>query len=190
MTEMAGLNFRDGIKLNGQTSRLIHKVGSARYLRRFDRTPFPVKDTDVVCPHFLMLAWANGCPYNCAWCYLKGTFRFYKQKPDGRVPIVLKDRARMEKELRRCLTAKDLAPELVNTGELCDSLMNEAARVPFSTWIINLFRGSRHKVLFLTKSTNIRNFVRNSWQDQAVLAWSARAKPKRFFCYDDATTNA
>ena len=60
---------------------------------------------------------------------------------DGRVPVVLKNRAKMEKEIQIFLNAKDLAPELVNTGELCDSLMDEATHVPFSSWIMNLFKG-------------------------------------------------
>jgi hypothetical protein len=26
--------------------------------------------------NILELKWAYGCPFDCAWCYLKGTFRF------------------------------------------------------------------------------------------------------------------
>ena len=147
-----------------------------RVLRRFDRTPVPLKATDVVCPHFMLLAWANGCMYNCSWCYLKGTFRFYGQKPNGRVPIIIKDRARIEKEVRTFLK-KDLLPELINTGELSDSLLDETRAIPFSKWILRLFKGTGHKVLFLTKSTNIHNFLINNWQDSAILAWSVNAVP-------------
>jgi spore photoproduct lyase len=148
-----------------------------KILRKFDRTPVPIKETDVVCPHFMMLAWANGCMYNCAWCYLKGTFRFYGQKPNGRVPIVLKDRRRIEKEIQSFLKEKKTKPELINTGELSDSLLDEAGKAPFSKWIMKTFQGTKHKVLFVTKSTNIQNFLKNNWQNKAILSWSVNAIP-------------
>jgi spore photoproduct lyase len=152
-------------------------VRQRRILRRFDKTPFPSAETDAVCPHFMLLAWANGCPYNCAWCYLKGTFRFYGQKSNGRVPIVFKDRARVKKELVAFLNSKESKPELINTGELSDSLMDETGQVPFSTWIMSLLKGTKHKVLFVTKSTRVQNFLANNWQDNAILSWSINAVP-------------
>jgi spore photoproduct lyase len=172
---MVALKGKKDRQDNHKSSRLKSENWKGRFLRKFDRTPSPNRNTDVVCPHFMMLAWANGCPFNCAWCYLKGTFRFYRQKPDGRVPIILKDRNRMEKEIQIFLERKGSLSILINAGELSDSLMDEARQVPFSGWIMNLFRGTMHKVLFLTKSTNIRNFLRNDWQDQAVLSWSINA---------------
>ena len=37
---------------------------------------FGMPDPRIGCPHFMKLGMAtNGCPYNCAWCYLKLTFR-------------------------------------------------------------------------------------------------------------------
>lgn len=147
-----------------------------RMLRRFDKTPVPVKSTDIVCPHFMLLAWANGCMYNCAWCYLKGTLRFYGQKPNGRVPIIIKDRGRIEKEVQ-AFVKKNVKPQLINTGELADSLLDETGSMPFSKWIINLLKQTEHRVLFLTKSTNIHNFLNNNWQNKAVLAWSVNAIP-------------
>jgi hypothetical protein len=114
---------------NPNSSQLILKKWKGRFLRKFDRTPIPEKETDVVCPHFMMLACANGCPHNCAWCYIKDTFRFYRQKLDGGVPIVYKDRTRLEKEIQSFLRRKPLVPELINTGEPSDSLIDEAGRI-------------------------------------------------------------
>ena len=61
--------------LTGRVEKRIVKVGDGSIIKLFDRTPVPTKKTDVVCPHFLELKWANGCPFSCAWCYLQGTFR-------------------------------------------------------------------------------------------------------------------
>jgi len=166
-------------QLDGSLKLQISKVGDG-VLRRFDRTPFPTKDTDVICPHFMLLAWANGCPFNCAFCYLKGTFRFHGQNGMGRVPMIFKDRKRIAKGLDAFLDPKigehriKIPPELINTGELSDSLMQEG-KDPFSCWIMKKFAGSKHKILFLTKSTNIDNFMKNDWQDNAILSWSINA---------------
>jgi len=178
------IKFKDYKKLNGEIVSQVSAVGDG-ILRRFDKTPFPIEETDVVCPHFMLLAWANGCPYNCAWCYLKGTFRFYGQKPNGRVPMKFKDRSRMSKVLTSFVKSK--TPEIINTGELSDSLMDESSErgLPFSAWIMQFFEGTCHKVLFLTKSTNINEFLKHDWQKNAILSWSINADPvaKRWELY-------
>ena len=66
--------------LEGGKKRLVQQVADGSIIKRFDKTPVPTKPTDVVCPHFLELKWAYGCQFNCAWCYLKGTFRFLETK--------------------------------------------------------------------------------------------------------------
>ena len=170
------LKFKEYKQLNGEILKQVSEAGSG-ILRRFDKTPYPMNETDCICPHFMLLAWANGCPYNCAWCYLKGTFRFYGQKPNGRVPIIFKERRRIEKDIRAFIEASkliDISPEIINTGELSDSLMQEG-NDPFSEWIMSFFKDTPHKVLFLTKSTNIHNFLRNEWQKNAILSWSINA---------------
>jgi spore photoproduct lyase len=166
------VKFKEYKQLDGSVKNQVSDAGGS-ILRRFDKTPFPVDAKDVICPHFMLLAWANGCPYNCAWCYLKGTFRFFGQKPNGRIPQIYKDRARIEKDVKAFLKTR-LDPEIINTGELSDSLMDEGSResLPFSKWLMQFFDGTQHKVLFLTKSTNIQMFLENNWQKNAILAWS------------------
>jgi spore photoproduct lyase len=163
-------------QLDGTTKTQISEVGEG-ILRRFDKTDFPIEQTDVVCPHFMLLAWANGCPYNCAWCFLKGTFRFRGQHENGRVPQLYKERERIEKHLKTFLAAKNLPAEIINTGELSDSLMDEGSREKetFSEFIMHLVSGTQHKVMFLTKSINIQKFLENNWQKNAILAWSINA---------------
>jgi hypothetical protein len=82
--EMTSLKFKEYRQMNGQSLRLMCKAGQGKFLRRFDKTLFPVKETDVVCPHFMLLAWANGCPYNCAWTHF-----CLHQEPAGPYQVVM-----------------------------------------------------------------------------------------------------
>jgi len=157
--------------LNGSRKPLVQQVGDGSIIKRFDKTPLPVKRTNVVCPHFLELKWAYGCPFDCAWCYLKGTFRFLST---GTKPVI-KDYARIESHTRRFF--KELTtPEILNTGEIADSLMWENSHKPFSRFIISLFeQQDRHKVLFVTKSDNIENLLRVSCHNRAIVSFSLNA---------------
>lgn len=170
------IRMKEYKQLDSTTKNQVSYVGEG-ILRRFDKTEFPTEETDVVCPHFMLLAWSNGCPYNCAWCFLKGTFRFRGQHENGRVPQIFKERERVEKHLQTLLKAKELPGEIINTGELSDSLMDEGTRLKetFSEFIMRQFKGSKHRVLFLTKSTNVERFLVNNWQRNAILAWSVNA---------------
>jgi len=71
------ISYKEYKTINGTKKTLVSRVNDGSIITRFDKTPLPQKPTDVICPHFLELKWAYGCPYDCAWCYLKGTFRFH-----------------------------------------------------------------------------------------------------------------
>jgi len=124
------------------------------------------------CPHFYELKWAGGCIYNCAYCYLMGTFRFraWKRK-DRMVTPKFKERKDIERAVMAFINCQE-EPSTLNTGELSDSLMQEAAKEPFSEFIMPLFEGTKHKVLFLSKGTNVKHFLKNDWQKNAILSWS------------------
>jgi len=154
---------------------LVEKVRDGRIIRRFEKTPTPRRDEDVVCPHFLELAWAGGCTYNCAWCYLKGTYR-WRRGSSGVVPPMFKDRTLIERDLKDFLESGS-PPEILNTGELCDSLMSERAPEPFSEFVMPKVLESRHKILFVAKGVYIEHFLENEWQRNAVLSWSVNADP-------------
>jgi len=157
--------------LDGSTRLLVQHVGDGSIIRRFDKTPLPVRSTNVVCPHFLELKWAYGCPFDCAWCYLKGTFRFL---PTGTKPVV-KSYDKIESHIRRFLSELT-TPEVLNTGEIADSLMSEGSSQPFSKFIIPIFESqSRHKVLFLTKSNNIRYLLEINSHNQVIISFSFNA---------------
>jgi len=152
-------------------TKTINKIADGSIITRFNRTPLPLKSTDVICPHFLELKWAYGCPFNCAWCYLKGTFRFLptKTKP------VIKDSGKIELHTRRFLQEAK-TPEILNSGELADSLMSECSDNPFSKFIIPMFEEqNKHKVLFVTKSDNIKNLLEISPHNQTIISFSLNA---------------
>jgi len=158
--------------LDGSRKTLVKRVGDGSIITMFEKTPLPTKLTDVVCPHFMELKWATGCHFDCAWCYLKGTLRFLPKKSR---PYV-KDYIKIEQHVRSFLENANGCGELLNTGELADSLMWEKNGNPFSIFILSLFgEQERHKVLFLTKSKNIENLLEGGYQNNAIISFSLNA---------------
>ncbi len=155
--------------LDGSRRGLVQKVGDGSIICRFEKTPLPEKKTDVICPHFLELKWANGCAYDCAWCFLQGTFRFTGKQPRQ------KDRFKVKEHVSTFLNNGSL-PEVLNTGELSDSLLSENSHDPFSKFIIPLFEAQKkHKVLFLTKSTNVENLLKIDEHRNVIVSFSMNA---------------
>lgn len=165
--------------LDGSEQELVERVGDGSIITRFEKTPVPTKPTDVVCPHFLELKWATGCPFSCAWCYLNGTLRFAPRKSR---PYV-KPYDKIEQHVSTFLENVNGYGELLNTGELADSLMHEKNGHPFSKFIVSLFQEQQiHKVLFLTKSSYVKHLLDINGQRQAVVSFSLNADEvaKRF----------
>ena len=159
--------------LDGSTKELVQQVGDGSIIKRFDKTPIPGKKTDVVCPHFLELKWATGCPYDCSWCYLKGTFRFLPYKAKPHIKDFNKIRAHVETFLD---WVKE--PEVLNSGELADSLMFEGNKKSFINFIVPFFeQQNKHKILLLTKSDRIQNLLRLNFHKQVVASFSLNAIP-------------
>jgi spore photoproduct lyase len=153
--------------LDESKKRLVQQVADGSIIKRFEKTPVPAKPTDVVCPHFLELKWAYGCPFNCAWCYLKGTFRFLETKTKP----VFKDRGKVISHIETFFVT--YPGEILNTGEIADSLMGENGKEPFSKFIIPLFENQdRHKVLFLTKSDKVKHLLEIEKHERAIISFS------------------
>lgn len=154
------IRYKEYPDLEGKKQTLIQQVGDGSIIKRFDKTPLPKNSQDVICPHFLELKWAYGCPYRCSWCYLQGTLRFLptKTKP------VVKSYEKIEHHLKSFFAEtvnNGYTPEILNSGEIADSLMWENNGRPFSKFILTLFNSQRkHKVLFLSKSDIIDNIAR------------------------------
>lgn len=166
--------FKEYETLAGSQETLVERVGDGSIITRFDKTPIPRNSQDVVCPHFLELKWATGCPYACAWCYLQGTFRFLEWKTKPRPKAF----SRIERHLTALFDGDGVRPELLNAGELSDSLITEHWKNPFSKFVMNLVsRQDAHRVLFVTKSPEVSNLLDVDNHKQAVASFSLNAEP-------------
>ena len=167
--------------LTGEVKSLVARVGDGSIIVRFDKTPPPRSAEDIVCPHFLELKWALGCPFNCAWCYLQGTMRMYAQKkaPTYRLAIYEDNPyAHIERALRTLfrLPFPD-EPELLNAGELSDALMSEREPFPFTRFAVPLFETQdRYRLLLLSKAPWIENLVEMGPHRQTVVSFSLNAE--------------
>jgi spore photoproduct lyase len=172
MKQLPRVRLQSYLQLDGTQRVLVQQVGDGSIITRFDKTPFPREETDVICPHFLELKWAYGCPFDCAWCFLKGTLRLL----DTKTKPVVKDYCKIKQHVESFFKNDGQSAEVLNSGELADSLMTENAPEPFSKFIIPLFEEQeQHKVLFLTKSNNVKNLVRMKKHDQVIVSFSLNA---------------
>lgn len=160
--------------LRGETENRVTRVGSGPIITLFDKTTSPKNPTDVVCPHFLELKWANGCYFNCAWCYLQGTYRFHPEWKNGKPNI--KDADLVKLHLNSFMDSPS-KPEILNAGELSDSLLTENSKNPFSQLISEVFseNHTKHKVLFLTKSDKVQNVLKSDLQKYLIMSFTLNA---------------
>jgi spore photoproduct lyase len=128
---------------------------------------FTMPDSRMKCPHFhrLKLA-ANGCFYQCDWCYLKLTYR-------AAFPFIT---VRAEYDKIKGFLSKKISssntPIIFNNGELADSLSMEhltRAGQEFIPW----FGQTQNGYLFmLTKSDNVDQILTLPHNGHTIIAWS------------------
>jgi spore photoproduct lyase len=133
------------------------------FIRFFDKTP-----PGIVCPHFHILAHANGCVYECAYCYLQLTFR-------GQVrQVVFNNRADLLREVRQFLLRKE--PAVLNAGELADALAVDL-HTNLTRDLIPLFGAQdRHLLVLLTKSANVDQLAGLAHGGRTVVSFSVNAQ--------------
>jgi spore photoproduct lyase len=149
---------------------------ASNFIRRFSG---PGEESGIVCFKFWQLVPAGGCPYRCSYCFLQTTpwFRF---NPDQLYGLVYTNTEDMMKELD--LWLKDPVPKMLIVGELQDGLVFEKAykRVtgkPLSHWLVPRFAAqNRHRLIFLTKSTQIEDALELEPTPQVVFSWSVNAE--------------
>jgi len=143
----------------------------SRYIALFNKSP-----PDIVCPHFWELKWAYGCPFNCAYCYLQGTFF-------GNKSFRVKDLDDLKRELREFLSwaSSEGIRVLLNSGELCDSLaVSEATRkfVPVVIEVLEEF--PEHRVLMVTKGgvQHVKPFIEVSrgFEELFIVSFSVNSE--------------
>jgi len=162
------IEFKNMLGLNGEVKTVFSNLSDGSIVTLFDKTPFPEEKEDVVCPHFVELKWANGCNFDCAWCYLNGTMRF---RPHGKKPHC-KEKNKILDHINKYLQ-QNTVPSLLNSGELSDSLVFEGNGSALSKLIIPLFKQqNKHKLLILTKSTNIQGILSSNSQDCTIVSFS------------------
>lgn len=183
--------------MNPEWAALPKRITEGSITALFDKTPPPETDSDVYCPHFWELKYANGCGYDCQWCYLNGTF--FRQTR-GKKPY-LKDLGKIKRELEDAL--KRIEPQtLFNAGEVSDALAYESALL---NTIIPIFKDTgstetimedplnietetskreitgtknphKHKLLLLTKSDSLMTIMRANAPKQVIFAHSINAE--------------
>jgi spore photoproduct lyase len=157
-----------------QETLLIKKTSvNGGIIRYFRKTP-----PDIVCPHFWELNWAYGCPFNCAWCYLQGTFHGNK-KPNfpNQLKWILNAIQEIFDDKENPLLKKS---NVFNTGELTDSLMEYSIPNRESFFIEKICdkfeEQNKHKVLLLTKSSNV-DFLLKKFRKQVIPSFTLNAIP-------------
>ena len=162
------IEFKKIKTLHGRIITRFSNLADGSIITLFDKTPFPEKNDDVVCPHFVELKWANGCNFDCAWCYLNGTLRF---RPMGKKPY-LKDINKIQNHLKNYFE-QIKTPSILNSGELSDSLVYEGNGYALSKIIIPLFQEQeKHKLLILTKSANVKSILNSNAQENVIVSFS------------------
>ncbi len=103
---------------------------------------------NIVCPHFWVFKPLIGCPYQCSYCFLQGTF-FGDKTPR------FKNLEEMAKNLEKflCWATSIGLKTLLNVGELCDSLAVPSWTAKFLKVCVPILkRFPGNKLLFLTKA--------------------------------------
>ena len=121
----------------------------------------------LVCGPFWAISYYIGCPFKCSYCYLQGTFR-------GKVdPVVYTNREKLLAELDEWLARPGNLR--LNAGEVEDSLALDGL-IPLVDDLVPRFAAQqRHKLLLVTKSTNIRRLLNHDPKGQVIVAFSVNA---------------
>ena len=148
----------------------------SNFIRQFGG---PGEDSQIVCFKFWQLVVAGGCPYRCAYCFLQ-TVPWFRFRPDELYGLVYTNVEDMVAEIKDWLA--DPTPKMMIVGELQDGLVFDSAYkkvtgTSLTHLIIPLFAAQkRHRLIFLTKSTQIQHALELPPTPQVVFSWSVNAE--------------
>lgn len=136
-------------------------------VKLFAKTP-----ADIACGPFWELRWAFGCPFDCSYCYLRGTNRGNMKPRFVKIQHILN----ALNEVFNDPYFNNGKPALFNSGELSDSLMNPS----LMSEIVDKFgEQQKHKLVLLSKAgVNNVKFLLNKpdhVRKQVICAWSINA---------------
>jgi len=148
------------------------KIGDGTVIAKFEQTK-----EGIVCPEFWECKPFNGCNYNCQWCYLNGTYRFKKDERGVKIgkKATFKDKDKVQDHIQKAMDAITEST-LFNCGEVSDALLYP--------WMLEkhvlpvfkaAFKKHGHKVLLLTKDTNVGFLFNAKAQNCAIIAFSVNA---------------
>lgn len=155
------------LTLDGKLREHKQKKKYSGIIVSFEKTP-----SSICCGRFWELRWAFGCPLDCAYCYLRGTYR-------GKMGPFYISTSIVLGALEQVFTDPDFnegKPAIFNSGELADSLMNPNIMEP----IVDKFEESgnlkNHRILLLSKC-GVRNvtFLTKKARRNTICAWSINA---------------
>jgi spore photoproduct lyase len=155
---------------------MIAKSRGSKFIRQFGG---PGEDTQIVCFKFWQLVVAGGCPYRCSYCFLQ-TVPWFRFHPDELYGLVYTNVDEMLAEVEEWLD--DPIPKMMIVGELQDGLVFDSAYKkingkPLTHLIIPLFAAqSRHRLIFLTKSTQVQFALQLPATPRVVFSWSVNAE--------------
>lgn len=155
---------------------MLTKSRGSNFIRQFGG---PGEESQIVCFRFWQLVVAGGCPYRCAYCFLQTTpwFRF---RPDELYGLVYTNVQDMLDEVVKWLA--DTTPKMLIVGELQDGLVFDSAYkkvngTPLTHLLIPLFAAQKkHRLIFLTKSTQIQHALELESTPQVVFSWSVNSE--------------
>ena len=135
---------------------VIARPRKSGFIQPFDGT------AGLVCNRFYRLILANGCPFDCRYCYLRLNLG------GNHGPVVFTNPwPEVERQLER------ITAGVFSTGELADSL---AVTPPLLEPAVDYFRGQRDKFLFFTtKSVNIEPLLAIPPTPQVWISFSLNA---------------
>jgi spore photoproduct lyase len=148
----------------------------AKWVKNSFISLFHKSPQNIVCPHFWVFKPLIGCPYQCSYCFLQGTF-FGNKTPRLKN---LEEAAQKLEEFLSWTTSVGLKL-LLNVGELCDSLAVPTWTAKFlkiSVPILRKFSGN--KLLFLTKAgiNNIQLLTDDpSLNEFIIMSYSLNPQP-------------
>jgi len=120
---------------------------------------------------FWLLAWANGCFYNCEYCWLKA----YRPWPWNEIHVA--EKAALAKTIKN-FCKKIGGSKLLNAGELCDSFI-APEYISFMASMLrqaNMEYGRRHRLLLLTKSADPSVLLQGNFKDVVVYSVSVNTE--------------
>jgi DNA repair photolyase len=155
---------------------MLTKPRGSPFVRQFGG---PGDATTIICFKFWQLVVAGGCPYRCSYCFLQ-TVPWFRFHPDELYGLVYTNVKEMVAEVKEWL--EDSVPKMMIVGELQDGLAFDSAYkkvngTPLTHLLIPLFaEQKKHRLIFLTKSTQIHHALELRPSTQVVFSWSVNSE--------------